>query len=262
MTLKNIDYKLPTVSLDKEQLATLIQNDIQEYHETTAGLDTAKKCAAIKKVITHYDDQRKNITRQWDDVKKDFMGVVKDALAPALEIEAELNKLVEEEKQAEQSAKLDLITQLNKADTYFTYFEVNPKWYNKTYDLKDIQTEIIEAVDKLESDKKLVHNQAILFNLSSDYYMKMLPSLDVARIFEVIQQDVERLKAQQPKETTATVVNGTSLEGLIETLHKFDPIANKSAKRYAEAPVTYVNVTREELEVIKAVRLWLGVDVK
>jgi hypothetical protein len=255
--LVKIDFTLPKVKFTKEELKEQVLLEVESIKNDTT-LDLKQTLAAIRKIKKNYNDQRLDITREWDAVKKSFTSDVNDALAPAVEYEQELNEqalaLEDERKKAKQGA----ISVLDGFEEFAKVFSQPPVWLNATYSINAIQEEIKGALEQMEKDKKLIHNQATLLGLSSEPYMRMYPNtIDV--IFREMERDKETIDLNSKPKPVA-VHNTLTIDGFIESLKSFDPVKNQDAPQH-ELTVTYI-ATVAELQLISDLRKLLGVKIK
>ena len=183
MDIIKIDYTLPKVKFTKEQLAEQVKEQI-DYVKNNVDLDTKKALSETRKVIKQYDDQRKDITREWDTVKKTFMSDVKDALDYAISFETTLKDELDNIEIERKIAKMEEIKQLDGFTRFSEHFQDDSKWLNATYGCDKIQLEINEALEKLDNDIALIERTAKHHNINAKSYIDQLKRKDVNDIMD------------------------------------------------------------------------------
>ncbi len=220
--IKTNNIVLPKVEFSKEQLATFVKNDLAEIDE---NLEPTKKRALVNKIIAHYDEQRKDITRMWDDEKKRFMSDVKDALKPAVDLKEALTAEINAKSEKEKAAKLEEIKALPGFDFYSQFFEIDEKWLNKTTSIDDIAQTIEKTNRDMIDRERAIEAAATSHNLEPSKYVDMLKKLHTTEdIIQRITEDAELLKSREPKEEPKPSSDGKKhtvtlvLSGTIEQL--------------------------------------------
>jgi len=206
-----LNFTPPKIDFTKEQLKERIEVLVEELkNDTTLDTNDSLRKEA-RKVIKHYEEERKTITRQLDGAKKSFMEDVKFGLAPMLELDEELSKEIDKEEQLRKDDKLKEIEALENYDRYVAVFGFDDKWYNKGTSLDNISAAIQNGIDQIEEHEKTISLTAHSHNLKETEYIDMLGQKSVGDIVSQIIRDAELIKqASEPQERENTTPQETN----------------------------------------------------
>jgi len=197
--LIKINFKLPSVDFSKEQLKEMVEESIEQYKGfiNTDDMEMARK--AVRKVIKDIDEQRLSITRMWDDTKKSFMADVKEALDPAHQLADHYGRELDLIEAGRKAEKLEEIKQLDGAQMYLEYQEMDDRWLNKSYKLDTIQEEITQAVDNINRDIDTLKTAATMVGFEPDKYCEMLKQKPLNEVLTRLHEDKQLIDSRETK---------------------------------------------------------------
>lgn len=216
-----INYTLPSVEFSNKQLQELVSEQLAEI-KNDASLTADKARVATRKLIKEYDEQRKDITRRWDQYKKDFAGAVNAALAEATEYEQQLTDIINEQEEQRKKEKLQQIANMEGYEHFIEYWEVPNEWLLKGTTMESIQKEMDDLKTYIDQQIKAITTTATAAGLEAERYTAMIKSSRYEDIMNRIIEDQQLLKEKQtdpepvrasPEEQTLTVIReitGTS----------------------------------------------------
>ncbi len=226
--LVKIDFSLPKVKFSKDELKAIVDEQVEPLRGFVHESDIRKARAAVRAIITDYEEQRKDITRQWDATKKTFTSDVKDALASAHELDEEYSeKLAEIDEQAK-AEKLEQITGLSGFNRWYDYYDIPTSWYNKTMSIDKIESHIHTDMEQVMKNTENIVKTAGVLNLPADRFLDMY-SKSVP--FEEVMDRMRDFASIRKDETETDIEESATLVKLMDAIKHYDIAADADTPR-------------------------------
>lgn len=194
------------------ELRTKIEAELKNY-SVEKYIDNPEAAKADKALLNKVKDsiasKRKEVTKAWNQPLDDFLIQMKALENSVNEASNQINTIVKEADDKEKKAKRDQIERywstldfsLIPLDRIF-----NPKWLNKTFQLKDIMLEIEALMEKIKSELSTIKS---LGSEDGDFLQSFyLESLDLNATLQrgnQLKADREKIKAEEEKKAVTTV---------------------------------------------------------
>ncbi|WP_419154119.1 DUF1351 domain-containing protein [Weissella viridescens] len=200
-----------TVAQAKAVLKQYEDFPVVEETEKQAKAARAELNKAKKTVADIRKDAEKQLVGNWPEVKEQLKSVEDSADATAKMIGGQLKELDEEKKQS----KLKMVqAEINKVcETYNVdpeQIEFDQRWLNKTYPWGDMQKELQQQAEKIQTAMALqamqadaIKTMAETYGLEPDGYVAMINNgTSLAQVKEIVENTIKarELKAQAKKE--------------------------------------------------------------
>lgn len=150
----------------KDRVSLMVKPYLGLVFTSDTAKDGKTTVAKLRKFKTDLDRERKNLKRQWmlpyleaEEMMKDVISVIDE---PIKEINDQIVAFDETEKrekiEAIEEAKALVLGETDYADFIFSvnWFD-DPRWINKSINIKKVKESIIEKIDKVESDIGLIN---------------------------------------------------------------------------------------------------------
>lgn len=164
------DFELKTtlvagsLASNAKELKAKIENELQNYtiEKYLNNPDSAKKDKALlNKVKDSVADRRKEITKAWNQPLDEFLSEMKSiekSISDATGKIAEITKAAEDKEKSEKREKIEgywktLDFGIVPLDRIF-----NPKWLNKTYDMKQIMLDCETITEKITTELSTIRS--------------------------------------------------------------------------------------------------------
>ncbi len=199
------------IEFNYDDLKKWITEQVEKYQNLTYTDETIKNAkedrSALNKFKESIDEARKDVKRRYFEPYNAFEEKVKKLLTlieePAGAIDKQV-KAYEENKKAEKKKQLEnyftaIVGELNTLLTFEKVF--NPKWLNATTNIKNVQIEIEQIVNKVKFDLQTIKDLKSEWELTLiDTY---LSTLDIAAAL----REKTRLEEQKKKINQVVAIN-------------------------------------------------------
>ncbi len=268
--LVKIDYKLPSVGFKKDELKTVVAGQVKSLKGFHTEHDMKTALASVRKIIKGFDEQRKDITRKWDDVKKSFTSDVADALKPAFDLEKEYVLELDILDQERKEAKHGDIMEIDGIDEWLSYFEKMPdEWMNRTVTLDDINDRIKSDLLAVEERKETIKRACKVAGLDdTQRYIEMVVKTDLHDILDRIHDDAMLLRSKGEPQVKGEIIKGEikqlandeQWDLFWERLKAYDARADAKEKLYTR--VREITMTKSQALLLKTFCDAIGVELR
>lgn len=142
------------INIELEKLEEQSKDLVSILNKDMSIKDTKDARKKLNRFLKEVDEFRKSYTRDVDDFKKKIMNKFDEAVKDAKALKLEYDKIVKEAEEQEKEEKYYNITQIEGYDHYIKHFEFNNKWLNKSYSLGDVENDIINALNGIDTSVK------------------------------------------------------------------------------------------------------------
>lgn len=243
--LEIINKQLPEIEFKGyEEIKKQLEEDVSKYQnyivtEDTLDVDT-KLRAELNKKAKAIDDKRKEIERLVSEPIKEFKAkcdVLKNLYTKVSQkIDVQIKKFEEERKEKKKEEIFALLDKLSKEkgleDKYKSLIEFDDRYLNKTYEMKDIEKDLIEKIEfqllqqkeekaNIETIKKQVElvNQNTKIKLEAEDFIQKLDYMPFQEIILQITEKSRKIEEQEKKlqqeieiDPTANTINIPKVE--------------------------------------------------
>lgn len=243
--LEIINKQLPEIEFKGyEEIKQQLEEDVSKYQNYIVTKDTldddTKLRAELNKKAKAIDDKRKEIEKLVSAPIKEFKtkcDVLKNLYADvSSKIDVQIKVFEEKRKETKRKEVNDLISQLSTEkglnDKYINQIEFDERYLNKTYEMEDIEKDLLLKIDNLlakqneeianiEAIRKQVElvNQNIKVKLEAEDFIQKLSYMPFQEIILQITEKAKRIEEQEKTiqrevaiEPTANTINIPKVE--------------------------------------------------
>jgi hypothetical protein len=179
--------------------AQKLADQIVKVEVNDENLKQSKKLlAAVNKRLTELEDKRKSVKKAmlepyevFEDQVKEIVGIVKEA-------DAEVRKQVKDLEEAERQEKEDRLKQIfNERIKFYDFSKLvqfndflKPEYLNKSKSINSIEEEMVQFLEKIETDIKVMNTMEKAERIVSAYFS----TFDVVQAIDQINKEDERTK--------------------------------------------------------------------
>lgn len=199
----NFNYEELKIELSKQlkKYNGLIfeESDIKEAKETRAYLNRLKKQVNDKKI-----DVKKEYLKPYTEFENKIKEILEMINEPCIAIDTQIKAFEQKKKDEKKSKILAIFNQnIDNLNQILTIQRIwNEKWLNATYELRDIELEIIGVINRVKTDLNNIENMHSEFEIQlKDKYMS---SLDLSAVLQekirletIKENEKQRLKKVQ-----------------------------------------------------------------
>lgn len=224
LVLKNATVTIPQAIENIQVLKKELSERLEFYKGmivTEDGIKDAKADkAALNKLKTAIDDQRKEVKRQtmalYEPLEKECKELLSMIDEPIAAIDGQLKAFDEQKKQAKYTALVEFFEKINTLDFVRLEHVLNPKWGNTTMKLDTLKNEVAEAVQHIVDDyadiKKLYADSPMLtaimqrFETTRDKGAALAYAAEIERRERAEQERREREAAEKAEREKQIIV--------------------------------------------------------
>ena len=161
MELKINEFQTPApITFNYDELKEWVEEKVEEYTVTAYTPETIKNaksdCASLNRLKKALNDERIRLEKEYMKPFEGFKDQIRELIGiidiPAQLIDKAVKEVEENEKKAkEEEIKLHFRT-MEKPDWLQIEQIWNPKWLNKTVNMKSVREEMQASVEKIEND--------------------------------------------------------------------------------------------------------------
>lgn len=241
--LEIINKQLPEIEFKGyEEIKQQLEEDVSKYQNYIVTEDTldddTKLRAELNKKAKAIDDKRKEIEKLVSAPIKEFKtkcDVLKNLYSDvSSKIDVQIKAFEEKRKETKRKEVNDLISQLSTEkglnDKYIKQIEFDERYLNKTYEMEDIEKDLLLKIDNLlakqneeianiEGIRKQVElvNQNIKVKLEAEDFIQKLSYMPFQEIILQITEKAKRIEEQEKEikqevEPTANTINIPKVE--------------------------------------------------
>lgn len=216
--LKVVDFKvLDQISFNYDELKQEIskqlskyeglifeEKDIKEAKETRANLNKLKKQVNDKKI-----DVKKEFMKPYTEFENKIKDILEMIDKPCNQIDIQIKQFEQKTKDEKKNKIIDIFNDnIGELKQILNIQRIwNDRWLNASYDIKDIELEILGVIDRAKTDLQIIENMKSEFEIQlKDKYIS---SLDLSTIMqektrlETIKNNEEQ-RQNKPKEEKNT----------------------------------------------------------
>jgi hypothetical protein len=226
--LKVVDFKvLDQISFNYDELKQEIskqlskyeglifdEKDIKEAKETRANLNRLKKQVNDKKI-----DVKKEFMKPYTEFENKIKDILEMIDKPCNQIDIQIKQFEQKTKDEKKNKIIDIFNDnIGELKQILNIQRIwNDRWLNATYDIKDIELEILGVIDRAKTDLQIIENMKSEFEIQlKDKYIS---SLDLSTVMqeknrlETIKNNEEQRqnKPKQVKNTFDEILKNTKI---------------------------------------------------
>lgn len=208
------------------ELKAKIQNELQNYtvDKYIDNPDAAKSDKALlNKVKDSIAAKRKEVTKAWNQPLDDFLMEMKSLENDVADASNKINEIVKAADNQEKELKRNQIEQYWKTldFTLVTLDRIfNPKWLNKTFQLKDIMLEIESIIEKITTELSTIRSMSGEDNeILQSFYLETLDlnaTLQKGNQLRANKEKLKTIETEKPAIVTTTTKADAERNGYSE----------------------------------------------
>lgn len=209
----------------RKRIETELKNySVEKYIDNPDAAKSDK--ALLNKVKESVASKRKEITKAWNQPLDDFLNEMKTLELAVSNASNQINEIVKAADNQEKEAKRKQIEQYwNTLDFNLVSLDriFNPKWLNKTVQLKDIMLEVEMIAEKIKTELTTIRSMADEDSeVLQSFYLETLDLNATLQKGNQLKANREKLKELKPAVTTVTTKQDVEKVGYPES----KPIVN------------------------------------
>lgn len=221
----------------RKRIETELKNySVEKYIDNPDAAKSDK--ALLNKVKDSIASKRKEVTKAWNQPLDDFLNEMKALENAVSNASSQINEIVKAAENQEKETKRNQIAQYwSTLDFTLVSLEriFNPKWLNKTFQLKDIMLEIEQITEKITTELTTIKSMSDEDSeILCSFYIDTLDLNATLQKGNQLKANREKLKELKPAVTTVTTVQNAEKNGYSEEKPAISILSEDKKTMYVE----------------------------
>lgn len=221
----------------RKRIETELKNySVEKYIDNPDAAKSDK--ALLNKVKDSIASKRKEVTKAWNQPLDDFLNEMKALENAVSNASSQINEIVKAAENQKKETKRNQIAQYwSTLDFTLVSLEriFNPKWLNKTFQLKDIMLEIEQITEKITTELTTIKSMSDEDSeILCSFYIDTLDLNATLQKGNQLKANREKLKELKPTVITETTVQNAEKNGYSEEKPAISILSEDKKTMYVE----------------------------